>query len=139
LSELITLQSFENGTFSKFPRAIVWEVFGVYAHPAAFSGWDLYFSNGSHCHLSLDDDELVDGFGIERPCRGVLDLIYSVLSKVPAIMIVRSDGFSCVADEKVIQGLPDWLLSALPTSPVIVSSGSDIAAFFVSPDELSAG
>jgi hypothetical protein len=139
LGELVTVQSFENGTISKFPRAIVWEAFRVYAHPAAHWGWDIYFPNGSRCYLNLDDDELVDGFGIERPCRGVFDLIYSVLSKVPAIMIVSSDGFSCVADEKVIEGLPAWLLSALPTTPVIVSSGSDIGAFFVSPGEMNAG
>jgi hypothetical protein len=136
MGELITVQSFENGTFSKFPRALVWEVFHAYAHPAAFSGWDIYFSNGSRCHLNLDDGDLVSCFGIERPCRGVFDLVYSVLSKVPAIMIVSSDGFSCVAGETVIEGLPEWLLSALPTAPVIVGSGSDIASFFVSPGEL---
>jgi hypothetical protein len=133
---LITVQSFENGAISKFPRAIVWDVFRPYAHPAAISGWDLWFPNGSRCHLSLDDEEQVDGFGIERPCRGIFDLIYSVLSKVPAIMIVSSDGFCCVADEKVISGIPDWLLNALP-APEIVDSGPAIAKFFVSAEEIS--
>src|SRR4051794_18092176 len=112
MSELITVQCFKDGAISKFPRSIAWDVFAPYARPAAFSGWDLSFPNCAWCYLDLDDDDEVDGFGINRPCSSVFDLIYSVLAKVPAIMVVSSDGFCCVADEKVIEGIPDWLLKA---------------------------
>jgi len=135
MGESLTVQCFRNGEIAKFPRAIAWDIFEPYARPAAFSGWDLSFPDGSRCHLHLDDDNEVDGFGINRPCGSVFALVYSVLSKVPAIMIVSSDGFCCVADEKVLEGIPDWLRKALPV-PVIVSSGPDIGSYFVSAEDL---
>lgn len=106
MGESLTVQCFRNRQIAKFPRAIAWDIFQPYARPAAIMGWDLWFPNGARCHLNLDDDDEVDGFGIWRPCGPVFDLIYAVLAKVPAIMIVSSDGFCCVADEKIIEGIP---------------------------------
>jgi hypothetical protein len=129
MSELLTVQCFKNGASAKFPRAVAWSVFGPYAQRAAVEGWDLKFPDGSSSHLNIDDDEEIDGFGVVRPGAGVLfDLIYSVLSKVPAVMIRSSDGFCYVADQGVIGGIPDWLLKALP-SPQVVDSGRTILEF----------
>jgi hypothetical protein len=131
MSELLTIQCFENGKISKFPRAIVWGVFAPYAERAAISGWDLRFPDGASSHLSLDEDDEVDGFGVVRPCGEIFfDLIYAVLSKVPTLMIMSSAGFCCVADKQVIEGIPDWLLKALP-APQIVDSGRAIVEFII--------
>jgi hypothetical protein len=129
MSELLTVQCFENGVISKFTRAIVWDAFAPYAERAAINGWDLKFPDGASSHLNIDDDDEVDGFGVVRPCGGIFfDLIYSVLSKVPSIMIMSSAGFCCVADKRVIEGIPDWLLKALPSLHV-VDSGRAITEF----------
>ena len=129
MSETLTVQCFQHGSYAKFPREIFWSPFAPYAERAAFEGWDLRFPDGSLTHLSIDDDKEIDGFGMERPSSGILfDIIFSILSRVPAIMIVSSDGFCCVADEKVLLGLPDWLLKALPP-PKVVDSGRTIVEF----------
>jgi hypothetical protein len=87
------------------------------------------FPDGTSGHLSIDNDAEVDGFGVDRPSSGILfDLIYAVLSKLPAIMIMSSDGFCCVADKEVLSGLPGWLLAALPP-PKVVDSGRTIVEF----------
>jgi len=131
----LTVQCFEHGTFSTFPRSIAWNVFGPYANPAAFSGWDLRFPDGSKGHLSMDDDILVDGFGFDRPSGLALyEAIFAVLSRVPAIMIWLEDGRCAIADRSVLSGIPQWLLNALPP-PAIVDSGQSILDYL----ERSAG
>jgi hypothetical protein len=107
-------------------RTVAWSVFGPYAQRAAISGWDLSFPDGSECHLNIADDELVDGFGIQRP-NGLplFEAIYSVLSQSPSIMIMSEDGLCVVANENVISDLPDWLTKALPP-PRVVNCGQAI-------------
>jgi len=132
MSNGFTVQCFKNGDISKFPRSIVWEAFQQYARRPAISGWDLTFPDGSTSHLRLDDSENVTGFGLSRPAgdTALMNAVYSVLSRVPSIMIWSSDGRCVVADRSVVTGIPDWLLKALPT-PVVVDSGQAIDDFLV--------
>ena len=125
MSFSISLQCFENGTFSKFKRSIAWDAFGPYARPCQ-EGLELWYSDQYCGVLYLEDDEEIDGLSINRPGRPCFDGIYSILSKTPSLLY-WSDACA-VANTAVIPGLPSWVVPALG-QPAIVNSAEDIITF----------
>ncbi len=120
---MIHLQSFRNGDFAKFDRSVVWNVFGPKAR-LNNEGWALFYENGPGGVLYLDDDELIDGFGINRPGDSALCDMYEVARQIPCL--INWDCHSAVADASYLAGIPDWLLNALGEPSTVIHSGDDL-------------
>jgi hypothetical protein len=120
---LINLQAYENGTFSKFDRSIIWDIYKSKAMPR-FRGWDLTYDGNRGGFLSLSDEDPTTGFGLDRPSDPALRDMYEVARQVPCL--INWFHYSAVADERYLAGIPDWLLKALGVPPHVVHSGDDL-------------
>jgi hypothetical protein len=119
----ISLQCFENGTFSHFKREIAWRQFRPFARPDG-SRWNLVFPDGSRGSLRIDETDKITGFSINRPGGLLLyDTVYVILSQTPSLLYWNDE--CAVGDPSVIPGIPSWLLQALG-QPAIVRSGQEI-------------
>ncbi len=123
MSFTIFLQSFENGDVSTFERSIAWNIFGTKAVPIPMS-WGLMYDGVPCGELSISDDEFIGGVSVSRPGDPAILDLYRLAQLVPST--INWDGLFVVADPKVIPGLPDWLVKALPTPPVVAHSSDEL-------------
>jgi hypothetical protein len=119
----VGLQSFRNKEIAKFPRSIVWDIFGPKANWIA-GAWDLTYNGWRGGVLFLDDDELIDWCSVERPSEGAIRDLFKVAQRVP--VAISEDANFFVIDESIVAGMPDFLLDALPKPPRVVRSAEEL-------------
>jgi len=123
MSFMIHLQSFKDKEVSRFSRSVVWKIFGPKACPTN-EGWGLMYGGRNGGVLYLDDDELIDGCGINRPSSDAIRDLFSVAQMIPSA--INADASFFVTDPAFIAGMPDWLLDALPKPPKVVLSADEL-------------
>ncbi len=123
MSFMIHLQSFNNKEIYNFSRSIVWEIFGPKACPTN-EGWGLMYRGRNGGILYLDDNDLIDGCGINRPSNDAIRDLFSVAQKIPSA--INADANFFVTDPAFIAGMPDWLLHALPKPPKVVLNADQL-------------
>ncbi len=127
MSFMIHLQSFKNGAIATFPQSIVWNIFGHKCVPTN-EGWGVIYDGRPGGVLYLDDDEMTDGFSINRPCDASFYDLYAVARLVPSL--INASDCAAVADASFIAGIPSWLLKALGRPPAVVHSGNELLDHF---------
>jgi hypothetical protein len=126
MSLAIHLQAFRNKDFDKFARSIVWDIFEPKAGWTR-EGWDLTYDGQYGGTLYLNDDELIGGFGIQRPSSHAIRDLYAVARTVPSA--INLDAAFFVADAAFLADLPDWLAPALPKPPRVASSADQLLQY----------
>jgi hypothetical protein len=129
MSLAINVQGFRDKEIYKFKRSIVWDIFGSKCSPPRLCGYNLTYGDWGGGFLYLDEDEFVDGFGIQRASDNAIRDLYAVARQVPSAINLAAAFF--VADAAFLADIPDWLSAALP-KPIRVAHSADELLEFLS-------
>lgn len=84
----VWVTAFRDGKVTTFPRASVEDAFGPFATRTKPERWDLSFPDGGGGVLRMDDDQLITGFGVNRPPGSPLfwQAMLDVLKSAPTVL-----------------------------------------------------
>lgn len=114
------LQNFRRGESATFPRAVVDSAFKEYIKEMDPEFSMLNFPDGGSSEIYIDEGAEISGFMIAQPAgspelwRGLL----GILKRTGAVLF-WPDGGAVVADESVIQDLPESVIEVVGTPTVV--------------------
>jgi hypothetical protein len=118
-------QTVGDGHEYDFSSNIVRDVFRPYLKSDTSNGYDLSFPTGGNSILDLDENLMINGFGINRPSGEMLyDCLYALLLRVPGSYLFWPGGVA-VSDPKRVSELPEPMIKSFAPIPV-VRNGKDI-------------
>jgi hypothetical protein len=122
MSFSLSLQCFENGTLSSFPRSVAWNIFGQYLHPSN-DGLELWYNNQYDGTLLMKDEVEITGVSINRPGNHALRDLYRLACLTPSVIYWGTS--YAVTNASYISGLPKYLIEAFTYEPHIVGSADE--------------
>ena len=122
-----SVQGFKDKELYKFKRSIAWNIFGSKCSPPRLLGYDLTYDGRYGGFLYLDEDEFIDGCGVQSASDNAVRDLYAVARQVPSA-ISHDDAFF-VADAAFLVGVPDWLSAALPKPIRVVHDADELIQF----------
>ena len=125
MSLAITVQGFRNKEIHKFRRSIVWDIFESKS-TVSWLGWDLWYDGRNGGFLYLDEDELIDGFGIQSASDPAIRDLYAAARQVSCA--IHLDDRFFVTDSSLLKDLPDWT-STLPRPVRVVHNADELLEF----------